>query len=278
MGGKAGRLAKSAGLRADMPALDGYRRLMRESAALHDAQRARIAAEDDPEAVHQARVALRRMRSLTRGFDDMLAPAAARDIRGLLKARFAALGPLRDADVAAETLATPETRAHAAALRRDLRDRIAADDALSLRIAVEGVLHDRARVLRGDARRRLADAPLPLMAGRALHDAWTTLLSFGPEPDRLDPESLHEFRKRAKDMRYLVEFFGPLFDAPAGPMGKRLSRMQDMLGRVNDLVTLRARDMPLPDDAETTESHARHRAAKDWRRLRKMPAWWADLP
>lgn len=278
MGGKAEKLAKSAGLRTDTNALDGFRRLLRENAVIYDRHRADIVTSDDPESVHQARVALRRMRSLTGGFRDMLSPDSHKALSKLLKKRAGQLGPLRDADVQAEALATPEAAEAAARLRADLRERIEAEDSLSLKIEIERALHDRNRVIRGDRRRRLADAPLPVMASRALQLGWTELLAFGPDLDRLDPDELHDFRKRSKDMRYLSEFFGRIFDRDSTPMQKRMSRLQDALGLVNDLVTMRAQGMALPEDAEKTEAKARAKAAKAWDKLRDAPVWWTDLP
>ncbi|WP_282602944.1 CHAD domain-containing protein [Paracoccus sp. PARArs4] len=278
MGSKAAKMAKSAGLATDTNALDGFRRLLRENAALHDRHRADILTSDDPESVHQARVALRRMRALVRGFRDMLSRDAQKQLARILKARGQQLGPLRDADVRAEALGTDDARADAACLRGELRDQLRDTQELSLRIEVERVLHDRIRAIRGDARRRLADAPLPVIASRALQVAWTELLAFGPDLDRLDPEELHDFRKRSKDMRYLSEFFGRLFDKDAAPMQKRMSRMQDALGVVNDLVTMRAKGADLPKGAARSEERARAKAAKAWRKLRGAPVWWTDIP
>ncbi|MBU2958244.1 CHAD domain-containing protein [Paracoccus sp. 1_MG-2023] len=278
MGTKAQKLAKSAGLAGDTNALDGFRRLLREDAVIHDRKRAAILTSDDPEAVHQARVALRRMRSLLRGFRDMLSPGTFKALDGLLKARADQLGPLRDADVQAEALGTPQAQSAADDLRAELRATFQAETALSLKIEVERVLHDRNRAIRGDRRRRLADAPLPVIASRALQVAWTELLAFGPDLGRLDPEELHDFRKRSKEMRYLSEFFGRLFDSDAAPMQKRMARMQDALGVVNDLVTMRARGSELPKGADKTEAKARARAAKAWDKLRGAPVWWTDIP
>jgi CHAD domain-containing protein len=48
-------------------------------------------------------------------------------------------------------------------------------------------------------------------------------------------EALHDLRKRGKELRYLLELFGPLF--PAGvvkPMVVALKDLQDVLGRFQD--------------------------------------------
>jgi CHAD domain-containing protein len=49
-------------------------------------------------------------------------------------------------------------------------------------------------------------------------------------------EELHEVRLQAKKFRYLLEFFGPLYDeALIESFTKRLKKMQNMLGTFNDL-------------------------------------------
>jgi CHAD domain-containing protein len=49
------------------------------------------------------------------------------------------------------------------------------------------------------------------------------------------PESLHDLRKRAKELRYALEFFAPLHDraAQAKVVGE-LKRLQDCLGEFQD--------------------------------------------
>jgi CHAD domain-containing protein len=49
------------------------------------------------------------------------------------------------------------------------------------------------------------------------------------------PEALHELRKRGKELRYLLELFGGLFDPEVvKPMVKTLKQLQDVLGDFQD--------------------------------------------
>ena len=49
------------------------------------------------------------------------------------------------------------------------------------------------------------------------------------------PESLHDLRKRAKELRYLLELFGPLWpEAEIKPRVAALKKLQDTLGRFQD--------------------------------------------
>jgi CHAD domain-containing protein len=48
-------------------------------------------------------------------------------------------------------------------------------------------------------------------------------------------EALHELRKKGKELRYLLEFFAPVFPADVvKPMVGSLKRLQDVLGRFQD--------------------------------------------
>lgn len=281
---KAGR--KSRGLSPKMSGAESFRHLIGQEADAHDAQIPVILSSDDPEAVHRARVALRRLRSTVRGFADMLTPDVEGQLEGLLAERFRRLGALRDADVHAEALAgTPagdEAAREAARLRDVLRAELRHE---GTRVADDlGRVLDGARISRGGRRKRLAQAPVGLIASRALQDAWTEMLAFGKRLDRLSEDDLHSFRKRAKDMRYLAEFFGPLWpDQPEAPMVRRMARMQDALGLLNDLTNMRrtaeagAEADRLPPDAAEREGEARKETDTAWTRLRKMPPWWHAL-
>ena len=269
MGGKAGA--------RDPTALDMLRLLLRAEAIRHDRHRAAFMASDDPEQVHQIRVALRRMRALVRGFGDMLAPKTARRLSALLRDEFRRFGPLRDADVQA-AMRVGAAGVEAARLRAELRAALAAENAPSLKARIAAILHDTPRAVGSGRRRRLAMAPAGLMASRALHATWTGLLAFGPDPTALPPGDLHDFRKRAKDMRYLAEFLGGRFGGTPGKTEKRLARMQDALGLVNDLHVMRQGASPaLPEDHRRREARALAKARKAWAKLRRTGPWWLAI-
>ncbi|MEA2223840.1 MAG: hypothetical protein QOH83_2216, partial [Solirubrobacteraceae bacterium] len=49
------------------------------------------------------------------------------------------------------------------------------------------------------------------------------------------PEALHELRKKGKELRYLLEFFAPIFPSEVvRPMVTTLKGLQDVLGRFQD--------------------------------------------
>lgn len=284
---KAGKLAKEAGIARDTTAIDALHRLLREGASAYDARRDLILTDDDPEHVHQARVGLRRMRSLMRGFSGMLTPKIAKHLAALLARKFHQLGPLRDADVHAMALeGLPGAEAalqDAADLRQQLRTELQDERGLSLKAEIGTELYQTSTATRGARRTRMAQAPVGIMASRALQMTWTELLAFGPDLDALSPDERHDFRKRAKDMRYLTDFFRGLYDGDQKPMLKRMARMQDALGLMNDLETMRAAQdqpdaLPLPENAEDIEAKAHKSAQKAWTKLRGMAPWWSEVP
>jgi len=201
---------------------------------------------DDEEAVHQARVATRRLRADLRTFKDLLEPEWADRMRGELKWLGGDLGAVRDAEVMRELL-------------RSLARRLPREDrATGMRVAA------RLDRVREDARRRLlAD----LESARYL-DLIEALLAAGREPPLLiaadapavevlpplvernwrrirrdvrglaaDPPdaALHEVRILAKRLRYAAEAVGIALGG-YDKLAKEAAAVQDVLGRHQDAV------------------------------------------
>jgi adenylate cyclase len=207
-------------------------------------------ASDDPEYIHQMRVATRRLRAALRLFAPLLPPGFADPAVVPLRELMGVLGQARDLDVLLAEIAEPVLQA--------LPDepRLA---------ALVGIITER----RFDRRRAAIDflrAPrfgaLVLELLETLHDltpppkvgaGGTALNLAGFATDRLrrlrgkvlrlaararidDPPTLHALRIGIKRLRYALEFFAPL----AAPKAMRrllgqLAALQDMLGQINDL-------------------------------------------
>lgn len=209
-----------------------------------------------PEAVHQMRVALRRLRSALTLFRRELGSPALGALTGEARSLGHALGPARNWDVfATQTLpaivqdglgdvglaaldeaATP----HRAASYERVHAALASPEVngffLSLGAAIER------RVWRsdmsGEALGTLGE-PIGSFAARILSRSHRKVLRRGRHFGRLDPEARHELRLALKKLRYMVEFFLPLH---AGrPAARRyLARMQalqEALGLANDAAT-----------------------------------------
>jgi CHAD domain-containing protein len=226
----------------DLPAARATRA---EARALVDAARAALARLDDPrdfEALHDGRVALRRLRSWVRAFalELELPKPLARRLRKLARST----GAARDIETAIERLeeladaSGGRGRAPLAAWARELaRQRNLGRDPLRRDVA------RRWAVLEGELVRALATTP-PSIAPRfgtalAAQLAAVSAPFAAAAPAASDWPALHELRIAAKRLRYLLE---PMREAlPGAPrLLQEIKALQEHLGAVNDAVVLEA--------------------------------------
>lgn len=191
-----------------------------------------------PESLHQLRVALRRLRSAFMLFRPILKqdPAYPRFVAAL-KELGAVTGELRDIDVLAPRL-SPKDRKRMAAARAEALEKVE----MTLHLArTRHLMLDLAEWLAlAEWRSRMNDAALVVFAAAALRRCRRRLKRAAKGWADLDTAGRHEVRKRAKALRYAVEFFASLFTE--GKAGKRLAvfrealaDLQDELGALNDL-------------------------------------------
>lgn len=195
------------------------------------------------EALHQARVALRRLRSAFTVFKPVLGAETGTDLREGLRWLAQELGQARDLDVlvrrappgpllarlTAEREAAYDTVAHVLGSRRA---RLLALD------LVEWLDHGDWRA--DPATRSLREMPAPEFAGLALSRFRRKVRKDGKDLVSLPDEQRHELRKDAKKLRYAADFFAPLFQAKALRRKRKrfmdaLESLQDSLGALNDL-------------------------------------------
>ena len=245
-------------------AADALCKLARDCAAGFDANLRAVLTGDDPEGPHQARVALRRLRTALKAFRPLLHRDAVRPVEVDARRLFLCLGGLRDADVAGgDPVAQAAVRR---AVRRDLRRRNAGRFAATVSALFDGAAWQG----RGAGRRRRLAAPAVDFAGPAVALAWRRLADHGKSLRRLDDADRHEFRKDLKTLRYLVEFFLPLWPGRrTARLAARLGRLQDRLGYLNDL-TLAGHDGG--GDGPSPKQVLR-KADRQWRRLRRRGYW-----
>jgi CHAD domain-containing protein len=200
---------------------------------------------DDPEDVHQARVATRRLRSDLRTFRTLLDQERAVPLRDELKWAANLLGAARDADVLLERLrrdADNLPQRDAAAVG-DLLRRLAGErDRARVRVR-EGFKSDRYVAL---IERLVGFAQVPpLVSGWAapasdvlpgvVAPTWKHLqreveqLSDPPRPDEL-----HQVRIRAKRCRYASEAVAPAIGKDASRFASAIAEIQSVLGDHHD--------------------------------------------
>jgi CHAD domain-containing protein len=207
--------------------------------------------DEDPEEVHQARVATRRLRSDLRTFKSLVDPEWADGLRRELGWLASPLGEVRDADVLLDRLRTetgrmpPEDR-HAVGV---LIDRLVASRQQSLGSLFE-VLDSKRYVALLDAlvdgigKPRLtpaAEQPAEEVASTLVGKAWRKLRrsvsDLGPEP--ADTE-LHQVRIKSKRCRYAAEAVIGIEGRPAKRFAAAVAGLQDVLGRLQDSVVAAA--------------------------------------
>jgi CHAD domain-containing protein len=210
----------------------------------------------DSEFLHDLRVAVRRSRSVLREMRRAFPARPLGEQRDALKWIQAITGPTRDLDV--QLLDWDDLAGRVAADRRPalapvhelvVRHRTAAFRKLRRQLTgeeYERVWRDYRAFLAGvpalagagsvGAPPRDAKAPIARSAGRRIRRVHGKMLDMGGAIDDASPaDSLHDLRKRGKELRYLLELFGGLWPAETvKPMVKTLKGLQDVLGLHQD--------------------------------------------
>ena len=196
----------------------------------------------EPEGVHQARVATRRLRSDLRTFAPLLDEAWRVRTRAELRRLTDALGAVRDSDVLAahldEELRSVELAPNTAmagllaAERTDARTGLVAaiddpqTDQLIDRLREAGAAPPTTPKAEGRAVRRLR--PLAARPWKQVRRAVRSL------PDDPPIAELHRVRLLAKRARYAAEAVTPVYGRDAKRFGAALAELQDLLGDMND--------------------------------------------
>lgn len=254
----------------------------------------------DPEYLHQVRVALRRLRSAFGVFAALLPVETTEPLKAEFKWLAAALGPARDWDVfMTETL--PPIReafaghaglarfARACGGRRRAGNRKARRAVGSSRY--ERLMLEFAAWLAAERWARQADGPALAawaepagsFAAGVLDQRFKRVRKRGRKLARRSTAELHRLRIAVKKLRYPVDFFSTLFEPkPVREMVARLSRLQNILGAMNDAATVeRLLDEALRARTDRALSEARGIVA-GWNHGRALalrrelrPAWKA---
>lgn len=258
---------------------------------------------DSVEAVHQLRVAVRRLRSTISTFKNLVDDGRADEIASELKWLAGACDEARDFDVFAADVAkfddpavdlAPLLVAVEAARARGHAKACAAVASGRFR---ELVLETTAWVEIGDwltqggkasAKRR--DMPAERFAAKALERRRKALLKRGADLEAQDDAGRHEARLAAKKLRYTAEAFVALFEPqPAKAFIKSLKRLQDQLGLMNDaaVATALVERLKLKGKAlaaarqllalrEAEQPKTAKAAVKAMEQVAPAPAFWGD--
>lgn len=246
--GKVPEKFEALGLDLSGRAGDGFQALM--FAALHQLQaNVRLLSERPSlEAVHQARIALRRMRVMLKAFKAVASDPQVTAIEGELERMTDVFADARSLDVFVAETFRPYVRdepgaaefgqalLHAQAkAHEDVRHGVAADDfVMAMLDLVEWVACG--EWIRAATTAAQAQRPLDDVAAQMLKHRRKAMLKRGRRLDWNDPLARHKLRIQAKKMRYLAEVFAPGFGG-AKRFLAALEKLQDRLGELNDIAT-----------------------------------------
>jgi CHAD domain-containing protein len=206
---------------------------------------------EDIESVHQMRVAIRRMRSLFNLIDAHYRPKTVAKYERGLRDIARALGVIRDLDVLILDLQEfqaslpPESQRAMAQVVSTLDDRRSA-----CRIRLNQLFDSKryARFLRqfqrlskrsGQGARRVKKDETPHQARHVLplllHERLARVKAYDSVLPASEDAILHALRVEYKQLRYALEFFQPILGSSARRFLQQAKKMQDILGRINDI-------------------------------------------
>jgi triphosphatase len=236
---------------------------------------------EDPEELHDMRVASRRARSAMQIFAGAL-PVRSRRFRDELKWIAGELGEVRDLDVQLEQLAgwiseaAEEDREPLRNLTAVIEERRAKARRNMLR-TLDSRRYARfveaygAFLRRGPSSRSLAARqPVTEAAPVLLRDIYRKARKAGDKIEAGSPaEHYHKLRIRFKRLRYAAEFLRGIYGGPAESFIKALKRLQDVLGdhqdaevaitHLRELATARSRGRKLPPETVFVMGGLAHR-------------------
>jgi inorganic triphosphatase YgiF len=239
-----------------------------------------IVARDDAEAVHQMRVATRRLRAAMSLFGDFVGDTRLEDIKTELRWIAGSLAEARGIDVFMTDVLEPMRRRHPRepgmfelakyfAERRhhaheEARGAVGSPRFNEALIALAAWIETGPWCAPADAQKRAElDMPVLTLATEELERRCKRILRQGRSIKKLDPQSRHALRIRVKKLRYATDFFSSLYRKQAKRQRKfvgSLERFQDLLGELNDLTSAREMEARLVRQGQDGSASGTERA------------------
>lgn len=208
---------------------------------------------EEPEAVHQMRVATRKIRACLAIFREVVGKSAIRERNRDIKWITDRLGPARDWDVF--ILETLRPMASEFGGREDFQRLLVAADDQHQRAYEHAITSTQSteyarrlldfsawlesgnwRLGLSNKRKQRLNEPLLQFASRQIESRYQEALGVGRDMSALTVDQRHELRIDCKRLRYTLEFFQEIFPKKkVKPLIQLLSELQDCLGRLNDM-------------------------------------------
>jgi triphosphatase len=227
----------------------------------------------DPEAIHQLRVAIRRVRSVFSVFGKVISAQDLAWLKPEAKRIVTSLGQARDWDVFLAELLSPVQAARPddpdLTLLRHTAEKARAEGYATARAAIRDPAYTRF-VLRfaewietrgwhrdeelRDGGRTTFEQPAVEMADQLLTHRERKALKRGNEYENLTPPERHQLRIALKKLRYTAEFFESLYPRKrTDKYIEALKRLQDDLGHLNDVAVAERLVGDLPRQSAANE-------------------------
>jgi triphosphatase len=245
-------------LKSEMPVAEAFQKIAQACIEQFRLNKSALIARRSAEPLHQARVAVRRLRSALSLFETILADEECGRFKRGLRDISHKLGEARDLDVYVARSALSNTGKnvdlHPRAMERAGRARSERDRAYG---RVMSALHSKRFSLlmhnlsawieagpwcsmKEHKGRPARDQPILDFAARVLELRWRRLKHRSRHFDLLSPDEHHRIRIKAKKMRYASEFFSSLMADPRHRSRHKmfiaaLESLQTSLGNLNDV-------------------------------------------
>jgi CHAD domain-containing protein len=208
---------------------------------------------DEPDSVHQMRVATRRLRGTLRSFGEVIPRAETEQVAGELRWLGGMLGPVRDGEVLPEHLHAALESVPVELLIGPVRARVQGRYApmrAAARAELIGALDSQRYVrLLADLDRLILEPPLGPRAGTPARDVLPAAVRRAyrrakkrmgrarhAPPGPLRDADLHQARKSARRARYAAEAASPAAGKEADKFAKRMKNVQSVIGEHHDTI------------------------------------------
>ena len=251
----------------------------------------------DARGPHQLRIGLRKLRTAVRALRPLAKSHSLQAFDGMAGELARGVGSLRDIDALISTIWRPlepvaPDKAGMRELRRVLlRQRQAKYKEIRTNLA--GAEWSRLQLYLALWPLTLGDVegvhqPVVEYARKILQGRWKKVRALGRRLDELTPEARHDMRKSLKQLRYLSEFFAPLYAKRDSRLFiEKLKQLQDVFGYLNDVYMagqLRSTQGLSPAAISMAhyalgwhEAEAKHvwrRAGRAWKQLEAAKRFW----
>jgi inorganic triphosphatase YgiF len=241
--GSLGRLAKAGSVHIDpgMTVGEAFEIIVHACLKHYRLNEPLVIAERRPEALHQARVAMRRLRSAFTLFRPAVEDVEYQHLRHELRWFTAQLGDARNLDVYLERHLDHQERAKLSRKRENAYDEVieAMNSHKFRRLLIDLVGWVALGAWRSG---RLSARPVEAFAMRRLDRLWDSVAG-DIDIASMDEDRRHRVRIQGKKLRYAVEFLQGLFPharATEKRFASAVEELQESLGKLNDMATARA--------------------------------------